>query len=146
MKDQVEALFSGAVAPGIYRTKLLTSAAALARAAKRHSWQAFCLAGQELTSKAEFLAAIAQAMHFPSYFGRNWDAFEECLNDLSWVPAKGYLLIFDQAERFARAQPEEFATALDILRDGIKSWQAQSTPMIVILRGLGQAASDLPQL
>jgi hypothetical protein len=85
-------------------------------------------------------------MHFPSYFGRNWDAFEECLNDLSWVPAKGYLLIFDQAERFARAQPEEFATALDILRDGIKSWQAQSTPMIVILRGLGQAASDLPQL
>ena len=55
MSDKVEALFSGAVAPGVYRTGLRTAPASLARAAERHGWRAFHLDGRELTSKTQFL-------------------------------------------------------------------------------------------
>ena len=30
---------------------------------------------------------------FPEYFGRNWAAFEECIKDLSWLPAVSYLTV-----------------------------------------------------
>jgi len=29
-----------------------------------------------------FLDAVSKAMRFPDYFGRNWDALDECLTDM----------------------------------------------------------------
>jgi hypothetical protein len=143
MSYKAEALFAGAVAPGVYRTDLRTSAATLGRTAEHHGWQAFHLDGRELATKAEFLEASARALRFPSYFGQNWDAFEESLNDMSWAPAQGYLVVFDGAGQFARTQPDEFAVALGILRESVRRWQAQGTPLIVLLRGAGRAAGDV---
>ncbi len=146
MSDQVEALFSGTVAPGVYRAGLRTAAATLARAAESHGWRAFHLDGSELATKTQFLAASARALDFPSYFGQNWDAFEESLNDMRWAPAQGYLLVFDGAGHFAQAQPDEFAVALAILRESVKRWQELGTPLVVLLRGAGRAAGDVPRL
>ena len=41
-----------------------------------------------LRSKEKLLGIFAKKLRFPSYFGWNWDAFEECLGDLSWLPAE----------------------------------------------------------
>jgi hypothetical protein len=146
MSNQVEALFAGAVAPGVYRTDLRTTAADLTRAAERHGWQAFHLDARELATKAEFLEASARALRFPSYFGQNWDAFEESLNDMSWAPAQGYLVVFDGAGGFARSQPDEFAVALDILRESVGRWQEQGTSLVVLLRGAGRVDGGVPWL
>ncbi len=146
MSDKVEALFSGAVAPGIYRTGLRTAPATLAHAAESRGWRTFHLDGSALATKTQFLEASARAMDFPSYFGHNWDAFEESLNDMGWAPAQGYLVVFDGVEYFARAQPEEFAVALDILRDSVRRWHELGTPLIVLLRGAGRTANDVPKL
>jgi hypothetical protein len=85
-------------------------------------------------------------LRFPSYFGHNWDAFEESLNDMSWAPAPGYLVLFDGAGAFARTQPDEFGVALDIFRESVRRWQQQGTPLIVVLRGAGRAADHVPWL
>ena len=146
MSDKVEALFSRAVEPGVYRTGLRASAASLARAAERHGWLAFHLDGRELATTAQFLEASARAMRFPSYFGHNWDAFEESLNDMSWAPAQGFLVVFDGAGGFARTQPDEFGLALAILRESVRRWQELGTPLVVLLRGAGRAAGDVPRL
>jgi len=146
MSDQVEALFSGAVAPGVYRASLRTAAATLAHAAERHGWRAFHLNGSDLATKAQFLIASARAMDFPSHFGHNWDAFEESLNDMSWAPAQGYLVVFDGVAHFAQAQPDEFGVALDILRESVKRWQKMGIPLIVLLRGAGRTANAVPRL
>jgi len=44
-------------------------------------------------SKQKLFSIYAAALRFPKYFGRNWDAFEECLGDLSWLPAERPVVI-----------------------------------------------------
>jgi hypothetical protein len=39
-----------------------------------------------IRSKQKLLAILAEKLRFPGYFGWNWDALEECLGDLSWLP------------------------------------------------------------
>jgi RNAse (barnase) inhibitor barstar len=36
-------------------------------------------------SRNELFDAYAANLRFPAYFGRNWDAFIDCLSDLSWI-------------------------------------------------------------
>jgi len=45
--------------------------------------QVFYLDGREISSKETFLTKAAEAMNFPAYFGTNWDAFDECITDLT---------------------------------------------------------------
>ena len=65
---------------------------------------------------------ICQALDFPDYFGHNWDALEECLADLEWLPAKGYVLLFTDAELILPDDEEEFATFLEVLSDAGEAW------------------------
>ena len=46
-----------------------------------------------IVTEDELFNIIAQFMNFPSYFGKNWDALSDCLKDMQWAPAKGYVLI-----------------------------------------------------
>ena len=47
-------------------------------------------------SKQKLLAILADKLHFPGYFGWNWDALEECLGDLSWLPnGQGVVIVHD---------------------------------------------------
>lgn len=53
---------------------------------------------------AALLDAIAIALGFPSYFGRNWDALDECLRDLGGPGGGGVVLAVEEAaELWARA-------------------------------------------
>jgi len=56
------------------------------------------MSGKNVRTEEDLFSAIAQALDFPNYFGRNWDALDECLRDLAaWIPAKGYVLIIRDA-------------------------------------------------
>ena len=56
------------------------------------------LHGSEITGKEELMDGLAVGFSLPGYFGRNWDAVDECLRDLSWLPARGYVLVVTAAE------------------------------------------------
>lgn len=93
----------------------------------------FYLPGQRIHDKNSFLQQAKEAMAFPDYFGNNWDAFEECLRDLSWMPAEEYILVYDHPERFAQADPTQSGIALNILRDAAAFWTEQCPPMRLVL-------------
>ncbi|MDP1947747.1 MAG: barstar family protein [Nitrospirota bacterium] len=64
----------------------------------------------------------ARALNFPDYFGQNWDALEECLADLEWLPAKGYILLITDAAQVLPDDEEEYTTLLEVLRDAGEAW------------------------
>jgi RNAse (barnase) inhibitor barstar len=80
------------------------------------------------SDKAGLLARIATAMGFPAWFGYNWDALFDCLTDLGWRPALGYVLILEHATELQATEPEVFDTALAILGDAAAVWQARGAP------------------
>jgi hypothetical protein len=147
MNDRLSLLLDGSLAPGVYRFNSRSRPATVAGQAEKRGWRAFCLDGDQIGSKTEFLQACASAMSFPAYFGNNWDALEDSLRDMAWAPAeRGYLVLYEHAGHFASAQPAEFATALDILRDAVGFWQGTPTPMVVLLRGAGRGAPGIAKL
>ena len=72
--------------------------------------------------KAEFLAACARCLDFPSYFGHNWDALSDCLTDLSWLPARHYRIELAQPQALRTAASETLDTALEILGEVAEFW------------------------
>jgi RNAse (barnase) inhibitor barstar len=95
--------------------------------------QVFYLDGKEIFSKETFLRKAAEVMKFPAYFGLNWDAFDECITDLTWCPAERYVLFYDRPDVFMQADPTGWQIALDILRSAEEYWGATNTPLALFL-------------
>lgn len=82
------------------------------------------LAGAD--DKATLLERAATALHFPSWFGHNWDAWFDCLADLGWTaPAPGYVLLLRRAGGLQRSAPEVLDTALAVAEDAARVWQGR---------------------
>ena len=80
--------------------------------------------------------AFAGALGFPDWFGRNWDALEDCLSDLSWRDAPGHVLILE-----GEAEP----MLLDVLGAATEFWAGQGKPFFAVLLD-PQRRSKLPDL
>jgi len=78
--------------------------------------------GKKCSTPAGVFAEFARALGFPDYFGHNWDAMEECLADLEWLPAKGYVLLITDAQAVIPEDEEEYETLLEILSDAGEAW------------------------
>jgi hypothetical protein len=70
--------------------------------------------GGQLRRKRDLLRALAGGLKFPSYFGYNWDALEECLNDLSWLSKYSSVVLAHMC--LPLADEGQRRTYLDILR------------------------------
>ncbi len=98
--------------------------------------QARHLDGTRLAGKADLLRELAKAFAFPSHFGHNWDALIDCLSDLSWLPAKGYVIVLTSADAFQTADPRAHETLLEVADDIAERWrQYDATVVFKLLRG-----------
>ena len=78
--------------------------------------------GRRGRSKRGLLAELARALEFPASSGRNWDALEEMLADLDWLPAKGYLLVVTDADLLLVDDADDYETFIDIAKSVAKEW------------------------
>ena len=83
--------------------------------------------------KAGLLERIAAALEFPDWFGDNWDAFYDCLADLSWRPGQGRVLILENVHDLRRAAPQALDTALAIMGDAALAWDERGLPLRVLV-------------
>ena len=75
-------------------------------------------------TRSSFFSWISKAMDFPGYFGRNWDALNDCLGDIDWLSKyEGWALLFLNAEQLlCKEKPDEFKTLVEILDGNGKEW------------------------
>lgn len=129
-------------ASGLYRAGAADRRRVLAleRRARARRFAAFTLDLAGVGSKAAFLRRAAEAMAFPAYFGQNWDAFYDCVTDLGWRPAPGYLVRVVNAATLARRDAPALATALELLDAAAAFWREQEVPFLVVLEDRGLPA------
>lgn len=131
---------------GVYRSHSALADRGLAAAAQR-GMRVEKVALAAARDKNAFLNAVAKALVFPDYFGHNWDAFYDCLVDLEHGKGEGLLLLLRDVSGFARAEPEEFAAAIDALQDAAEFWEdEQKTLLVVVELELPVLSPELPEL
>lgn len=81
--------------------------------------------------KGEFLAAIAQAVRAPDWFGANWDALADALGDFSWRPAAGYVLLLRNCDEACGFSAAEHETVMEIFAGTVAFWKTQGKPFWV---------------
>jgi RNAse (barnase) inhibitor barstar len=131
-------------ASGVYVLESGASPKDVEKFAHENGFAFFLIRGSEIHTKADFLSSTAAALSFPDYFGNNWDAFEDCLTDMTGHEAYGYVLLFDDFGPFAEQSPDEFCTALEIFKDSAVFWADRQKAFVVLLRGLSREKPKVP--
>ncbi len=65
---------------------------------------------------------VAVAMRFREYFGDNWDAFDGCIRDMDWLPARGYLLVLDDSASLWRNTPQSGGKLIELWQFAAQEW------------------------
>lgn len=68
-----------------------------------------------IESKETLLNVFDQGLSFPDYFGSNWDAFNDCLTDLSWITHLHIAIVHNDLP--LNKYPDNCRTYLEILGD-----------------------------
>lgn len=131
-------------AGGVYRLSGTVRASRLAALAQRQRLKLFTVDLSGSPSKRGAMSALSRDLDFPDYFGNNWDALADCLNDFGWAPAQGYLLRLSGAHALARSAPRDFAMLLEILQEAAQRWGEQGVPFYVLLDDAESAGGGLP--
>lgn len=97
-------------------------------------------------TKSQMLGLLGKVLAFPSWYGRNWDALEDCLTDASWLPEKGQVIRIEGFEAYAEADPDGFAILLDIFKTSAEFWRGEGRAFWVFFTGKPAAQLELPVL
>ncbi len=133
-------------ASGVYSLQELVSVETLRKLANELGLAFFYIEGQHISDKDQFLKQAALILRFPAYFGDNWDAFADCLSDMSWHEADGFVILYDHFAALAKHSPSEFETARDIFKESTEFWRNQGKALLVLLHGRSVEGSELPKV
>ena len=119
---------------------------AVAKAAKKAGFALLRADLKGVHDKQGLLEAIATALKFPEWFGDNWDALEDCLTDLSWLKARGYVVVLEHCAELGKRAPRELDVAVDVFESVAEYWQEQNRPFWALFSGLDAPLSGIKPL
>ncbi len=137
-------LLAGRFDPGIYRWHGGFGVPDVRHTVEHAGWQFAYVDGWHGDSKAEFLAAVGEALGFPDDYGQNFDALADCLADVVDSDSEGAVLLWDGWGPLARADEQAFSVALSVL--GTRVNAERGGPFAVLLRGDGPDVAGVPSL
>ncbi len=109
---------------GVYHMPL-DGEAGLIDGALHNGFEVFRVDLAGVRDKQELLAAIGKAMSFPEWFGHNWDALLDCLADLGWRPAEGYVVILEHCDGIHGLAEADFVHTLQVFQEAANEWREQ---------------------
>jgi RNAse (barnase) inhibitor barstar len=93
------------------------------------------------SSEAKMHNDLAAGLHFPGWYGRGLDAFNDCIRDVAslgygWEPQDtGIVLVFDNYDVFEKAFPRTAFHILDILWEAARYASLLGNRMLCLVRG-----------
>lgn len=121
----------------ISNPKFQQQATQLAQAARV---RVYTIETAEVGSRDELMAALEKGLALPEYFGRNWDALEECLRNLPLRSGEGGLVLFRNADALLKLDPRDLKLLTVVLRSVSEFWEAEGRPFTVFFLGSSELA------
>jgi len=75
------------------------------------------------------LRCLADALQFPAYFGRNWNALSDCLRDFHWIEKKQIKLVHG---RLPLLPSDQLKIYLEVLQVAVLDWRSDDSHEFVV--------------
>jgi hypothetical protein len=85
--------------------------------------------------KEHFAEHVAEALRFPEVTAPDWNGFSRALQDLSWMPAKGWVVILEKSKHFCAGHRHEFEDAMRAMAAAAEYWRRQGRPFWTLIGG-----------
>lgn len=93
----------------------------------------------DCTDKNAVLQRFARALHFPPWFGNNWDALADALDDLCWLDPPPARIVVHGLPAFATQDAESALILGDILA-GLAEQRSAQGPALELAQDASQPA------
>ncbi|MBN9494556.1 barstar family protein [bacterium] len=128
---QLGEMLRGERSPGVLHGRDVPSRRVIERLVTEYGWQIRDVDLADVDGKQGFIEAWARGLGFPAWHGKNWDAFEEMLHDLSWLGDLPGCIVTVHRMRESDADVE-FGMA--IVEDAVERRREGEMPLIVLVR------------
>lgn len=96
--------------------------------------------------REQMLDAIGKALRFPEWYGHNWDALADCLLDLGWLPAAGYVVILDRCDGIHGRAESEFVKLMQVFQEAAETWREDGVPFWCLVDMQADGIAWLPSV
>ena len=83
--------------------------------------------------KATLFAALSKGLELPEYFGNNFDALADSLEDRDWLGKSGCAIRLGHAAHYRRTHPNDWRTLEEILSEAATFWRERHVPFWVLV-------------
>jgi hypothetical protein len=85
--------------------------------------------------KAGVMDALVAGLRLPTWFGRNWDALDDALGDLSWWPSghRGRAIVIRGISPTSAIIDGQDGMLGDVLETATDRWADTDTPLVALL-------------
>lgn len=140
---QLQAILADAGKAGVYHLPHMDKKQMIA-AARAGGLAAFRVNLARAGDKEQMLAAIAKALKFPDWFGNNFDALADCLADMGWKRAEGYLVLLEHCDGIHGKAEADFLTALQTFEQAADEWREAGVPFWCLVEMQADSMAWLP--
>ena len=137
-------LLKNAAQAGVYHLPPLRRTA-LEAAAKKHHFPVLTADIGVHQKMEKTLRNLGRALHFPIWFGANFDALFDCLADPDWYPAKGHVIVLSGIDSLRVSDPDDFTTLIEVLQAATEARRELGFPLWVLLDTPARCIPSLPE-
>jgi len=147
-QGEYESLLRDAARAGVYHLPLARQGGYedLIAAAEACGYVVFRVDLSRARDKQGLLEAVGRDMAFPEWYGCNWDALADCLNDLGWRPAEGYMVLLEHCDLIQGRAAGDLVTALQIFGEAATNWREQGIALWCLVDMQADGIAWLPGL
>jgi RNAse (barnase) inhibitor barstar len=127
-----KSIFSSYTNSGIYTTVKISEIPSIKKAATLNALDFTLIDLKKVVDKDGFFKQMARSLRFPAYFGMNWDALNDCLTDLSWKPAAGYVIVLAGFKSISGTMASEVETIRSIFESSSQFWRQKEVRFYVV--------------